>query len=320
MKNLKPPKYYTSTLLRFVSHDRFLYRFADRQDAHTPKADLVDRVKNCMIYLLCSRPIVSIIPKSFVHKENYCEFEISYRIKGIEKKCLVSTPIGLPENFDGTVDVSGFPHKSIYIYDKEGNLIIDMLISNYIHLFKEITDDVSNHEVLYIGKGTADCAVDRLDGHSTLEKVLADILRDEPEKELAILIYNFEMKKSSVLIPELGEKAEIRGEKANQHFEKVLKYKPEIDEQTKIAEALLINYFATSKYNSHFSKKISLSAKIFENIKNVDFDALIVELNNENIGYLKIFSKDIEANYFHNAKLDIRKSEGRITFLEPNIE
>ena len=318
MKNLKPPKYYTSTLLRFISYDRFLYRFADRQDAHKPEADLVDRVKNCMIYLLCSRPIVSIIPKSFVYKKNNCEFEITYRIKYIEKKCHVSIPIELPESFDGTVDVSGFPHKSIYIYDKNGNLIIDMLISNYIHLFKEITDDVSNHEVLYIGKGTADCAVDRLDGHSTLEKVLSDILRDEPEKELAILIYNFEMKKSSISIPKLGEKAEIRGKKANEHFEKILKYKPGIDEQTKIAEALLINYFATLKYNSHFSKRISISAKIFENIRNVDFDALIVEISNENIGHLKIFSKNIEANYFHTAKLDIRKSEGRITFLEPN--
>ena len=318
MIQLKPTKYYTSILLRFISYDRFLYRFADRDEAVNPSPDLLDRVRKCMIYLICSRPIVSIIPETFIYTNSRCEFDIIYRLNNIEQKCKVKTPIGLTNDFGGKVEVSSFPHTSIQFYDKDENLIQDMLISNLIHLLEGISEEVSNHEVLYVGKGTADCAVDRLNGHSTLEKILADIMRNEPTKEVVILIYNFEMKKSAISIPNICEAAEIRGEMANQHFSKITDYKPEIDEQTKIAEALLINYFSTSKYNSHFSNSLSLSAKVFENIIDLDFDALVVELNNENIGGLKIFSKKITPNYFHHAKLDIRKLEGRITVLEPD--
>ena len=262
--------------------------------------------------------MVNIIPETFIYKNDCCEFDILYRINNIQERCKVKTPNGLTKDFGGKIEVSSFPHTSIHFYDKDDNLIHDMLISNFIHLLEGVNEDVSNHEVLYIGKGTADCAVDRLNGHSTLEKILADILKTEPSKEMVILIYNFEMKKASLTNPKIGETAEIRGELANEHFTKILQYQPNIDEQTKIAEAILIDYFSTSKYNSHFSNGLSLNSKVFENIVDADFDALVVELNNENIGGLKVFSQTISPNYFHNAMIDIRKLEGRVTVLENN--
>src|SRR5260221_8448961 len=269
---MKSTKYYTSTFLRFISYDRFLFRFADREDAINPPSDLIDRVRNCMIYLICSRPIITIIPESFTIHETHCQFDIGYRLNGIEYRNTVNTPKGLIEDFGGKAEISSFPHTSIHFYDKDENLIANMLISNFVHLLEGIPQEVSNHEVLYVGKGTADCAVDRLNGHSTLETILADILRDEPSKETVILIYNFELKKSAMSIPKVGELAEIRGEAAKQHFIKIAQYKPDIDEQTRIAEALLINYFSTTKYNTHFSNGLSLKAKIFDNVRDVDFD------------------------------------------------
>lgn len=313
---MKKPKYYTSFLLRFISVDRFLFRFADRGDAINPSHDLINRVRNCTIYLICSRPIVTIVPKSFANNKDNFQFDITYRIGDTVHINNVKILKGSIEEFGGKVEVSKFPHNSIFFYDKDDNLIVEMLISNCIHLLEGLPPEISNHEVLYVGKGTADCAVDRLDGHSTLEKILADILRNEPNKETAILIYTFEMKKSAVSILRIGEAAEIRGEEAKLHFAKILQYKPDIDEQAKIAEALLINYFSTSDYNSHFSKKLDLSAKIFDNIRDADFDALVVELDNENIGFLKLFSKRIQPNYFHHAWLDVRKSEGRTSVFD----
>lgn len=314
---MKPTKYYSSIFLRFISYDRFLFRFADREQALNPPLDLLDRVRSCMIYLICSRPLVTIIPESFKANSDQCQFDIKYRLNDGEKIINVKTPKGLVKDFGGKVEVSKFPHTAIHFYDKDENLVVDMLVSNLVHLLEGITDEVVNHEVLYIGKGTADCAVDRLDGHTTLEKILADILRDEPNKEVAILIYNFETKKSVISNPIIGESAEIRGEKAREHFIKVAEFKPDIEEQTKIAEALLIDYFSTSKYNTHFSNGLSLKAGVFDNIRKVDLDALVVELDNENIGFLKIFSKKIAPSYFHHAWLDIRKLEGRISVFDP---
>lgn len=290
-----------------------MFRFADREAALNPPSDLLDRVRNCMIYLICSRPIITIIPESFKKYENHCQFDIRYRINGTEHKKSVKTPKGLVKDYGGKVEVSNFPHTSIHFYDKDDNLIVNLLISNFVHLLEGIPTEVSNHEVQYIGKGTADCAMDRLNGHTTLEKILADVLRNEPNKEVVILIYNFEIKKSAISNPKIGELAEIRGETARKHFIKVAEYKPDIDEQTKIAEALLINYFSTSKYNTHFSNGLSLKAGIFDNIREVDFDALVVELDNENIGFLNLYSEKIAPNYFHHAWLDIRKLEGRIS-------
>lgn len=313
---MKPPKYYSSMFLRFISYDRFLFRFADRKEALNPPEDLFERVRNCMIYLICSRPNITIIPESFNLLDGCCQFDIKYLINGHEHRQSVQTPKGLIKDFGGRIEVSKFPYNSIHFFDKEDNLVVDMLISNFVHLLEGVPADVSNHEVLYIGKGTSDCAVDRLDGHSTLEKILADVLRDEPNKEVVILIYNFELKKSAITNSQIGETAEIRGEKAKKHFLKVAEYKPDIDEQTRIAEAILIDYFSTSKYNTHFSSGLSLRAGVFDNIREIDIDALVVELDNENIGFLKIFSQKIEANYFHHAWLDIRKLEGRISLFE----
>lgn len=313
---MRPTKYELSTILRFISYDRFLFRFADRQEAMNPPSDLIERVRNCMIYLICSRPIIAIIPESFEYHKSYCQFDIAYRLNGVQQRKTVMTPKGLTRDLGGNVEVSPYPHKSIHFYDKAGNLVIDMLISNFVHLLKNVPLELSNHEVLYVGKGTADCAVDRLNGHSTLEKIIADILRDEPSKEVAILIYNFELKKSAVANNAIAKFAEIRGDVAKRHFAKIASYKPEIDEQTKIAEALLINYFATSKYNSHFANGVSLAARVFKSVKAADFDAVVVELDNENIGYLKIFSKAIQPHYFHLARLDIRKLEGRVSVFD----
>ena len=313
---MKPTKYYSSILLKFSSIDRFLYRFADRNDILEVGKELIERVRGCMIYFICCRPIVSILPDTLKAEGSQYVLEISFRQGAKETTCKIKSPEGLIENFGGKILVSDYPHKSILIYDKEDNLVSEVLISNIIHLFQGVPKELSALEVLYIGKGTSDCAIDRLNGHSTLEQILADILKNEPSKEVAILLYNFEMHKSAMTAPNFGEKAEIRGDAAQKHFKQVFAYKPSIDEQTRIVEAMLIDYFKTSKYNTHFTQKLSPQLKTLESVYNVDFDAVVVEINNENIGYLPIYSSNVRSSYHHQAILDIRKAEGRISLFD----
>lgn len=316
MKNLKPPKYYSSILLNFQSFDRFLFRFADREEALNPDPEMLERIRDCMIYLICSRPIISIVPNSIQKLKDEIEFEIEYRINATVKKSNVIFPIGHLQEFDGEVKVSSFPHKSIHFYNKNGDLVLDLLVANMLHLSTGLPDEITNLEVLYVGKGTADCAIDRLDGHSTLEKILSDILRNEPNKEVAILIYKFKMKRQPIIVPSIGEQAEIRGKQANKRNSKIMSYDPTIDEQTKLTEAILIDYFKTDKYNTHFTKGLELHRKVFSNVQKVDFDAITVEINNENIGYLNIYSQAVSPKYFHNPILDFRKLEGRVTLFD----
>jgi len=315
---MKPTKYYSSILLRFRSQDRFLYRFADRNELDGLLAELIERLRACMIYFICSRPIISIIPGSFKKIGAQFQFSLKYIIDGSEQTCVVKTPKGMIKDFGGKVEVSKYPHNSILNYDKEENLIANILIANYVHLLEGVPKILSEHEVLYIGKGTADCAIDRLNGHSSLERVLADILRNDPSKEVAIILYNFRMQKDILQVPNIGAHAEIRGEKAKKHFKAINGFDPSINEQTEIVEALLIDYFKTSIYNTHFTNGLSSKLKTLKNIYKLDFDAVVVEVNNENIGNLVIFSQHSKPNYYHQAVLDIRKIEGRISLLDLN--
>jgi hypothetical protein len=312
---MKPPKYFSSVLLRFRSYDRFLYRFADRNELDELVEELTDRVRNCMIYLICRRPTISIIPDTFKKNGDQFEFELKYRAGGRESTYRVKTPKGLIKDFGGKIEVSDYPHNSILNYDGDNNLIVDILISNQIHLLQGVPESISNLEVLYIGKGTSDCAIDRLDGHSTLERVLADVLKHDPSNEVAILIYNLKMQKDILSSPNIGKNAEIRGDEAKKHFEQIIAFHPGIDEQTEIAEALLIDYFKTDKYNLHFTNGLSSDLKTLKSVYELDFDAVVVELNNENIGYLNVFSKSVKPGFHHQATLDIREREGRISLL-----
>lgn len=281
-----------------------------------PTKDIVDRVRNCMIYLICSRPTISIVPGSIEKVKGYFQFDLKFHRSGKEMICKVTAPKEIVIDLGGRIEVSDYPHKEILSYDSEGNLVVQTLISNLVHLLKGLPEEISNHEVLYVGKGTSDCAVDRLDGHSTLERILADIIKTEPAKEIAIMLYNFEMKKDAVSITGIREKAEVRGELAKEHFSKIIEFKPSIDEQSCIAEALLIDYFKTTMYNSNFTYGLSHSQKTLSSIYELDFDAVVVELDNENIGFLKIYSTKVKPNYYHHALLDIRKLEGRVSVFE----
>jgi len=256
------------------------------------------------------------VPGSIEKVKGYFQFDLKFHISGKEMICKVTAPKEIVIDLGGRIEVSDYPHKEILSYDSEGNLVVQTLISNLVHLLKGLPEEISNHEVLYVGKGTSDCAVDRLDGHSTLERILADIIKTEPAKEIAIMLYNFEMKKDAVSITGIREKAEVRGELAKEHFSKIMEFKPSIDEQSCIAEALLIDYFKTTMYNSNFTYGLSHSQKTLRSIYDLDFDAVVVELDNENIGFLKIYSTKVKPNNYHHALLDIRKLEGRVSVFE----
>ena len=81
---MKPTKYFSSVLLRFRSHDRFLYRFADRNELDGFFTEITERLRNCMIYLICSRPIISIVPETFKKDGDQFKFDLKFRNDGAE--------------------------------------------------------------------------------------------------------------------------------------------------------------------------------------------------------------------------------------------
>lgn len=317
---MKPPKYYSSIILRFRSWDRFLLRFADKYDLAHINPESMKRIRECMVYFICIRPIVSIMPETFKKQGGHYEFTLQYRISGKEKLLPVKFPKEIKLDFGGKVKVSEYPHTAIHSYNANNELVSDFLLANMIHLLEGVPDELADLEVVYIGKGTADCALDRLDQHSTLEKILANVLKKEPNKEVALFLLKYKMQRD-VMRPEvaMADLAEIRGAEAESHYQKLLEYAPDNEEQAKIVEALLIDHFKTSEYNTHYVNGLSKDLAVLKNVYELNFDAIIAEVDTENIGGVRLYSRIIPPKYHHDAVLDIRREEGRFSLFGPRL-
>lgn len=314
---MKPLKYNPEIVLSFTSVDRFIFRVSDIEELENIPDELKYRLAACHIYLICKRPRLTLIPQSVKVTDTHVFFTVEYRLFGVVHSTEVSLPKRHFFNEEVRFEVSAYPYREILTYDDSGNQISTTLIANYVHLFDGIPDEVKNLEVLYVGKGLKNSAKDRLESHSTLQKILADINSNEPDYEVFALVYSFERPKKN-LIGLTGTKSENSREKVEELIRKARNYKPTINEQVALIEASLISYFATSKYNNHYVDFPNKGVKILDEIYKVDFAAITVLIDNENIGFQQIFSKAIPPNFVHFVKIDFREIEEKFSFYQPS--
>ncbi|MGI9054834.1 MAG: hypothetical protein ACR2F2_03420 [Pyrinomonadaceae bacterium] len=276
---MKPLKYNPEIILSFTSVDRFIFRVSDIEELENIPDELKYRLAVCHIYLICKRPRLTLIPKSIKVTDDRIFFIVEYRLFGVVHIKEVS--LSKKHFFDEEVrfEVSTYPHREILTYDDSENHISTTLIANYVHLFDGIPDEVKNLEVLYVGKGLKDSAKDRLEKHSTLQKILADINSNEPDYEVFALVYSFERPKKN-LMAFTDTKPENAREKFEEFIRKAKSYNPTVNEQIAIIEATLISYFVTTKYNSHYVDFPNKEVKILDEIYEVDFAAVTVLIDN----------------------------------------
>ena len=308
-------------LVIFTAVDRFIFRISDidELDDLIPE-DLAERVSACHIYMICKRPRLSLKNTAPKVTSESVIVNLEYRVAGT----LHSSEAQLPRSYftDEEVDfrVSPYPHRELLSYDKSGKHLGTMLLANHAQLFVGLPAEARDLKVLYVGKGVASKAKGRLQSHSRLQKILAQVTSNEPDDEVFILLYAFDRPKKAMikLLPPGGE-PEVSKEDAVNHVSRMRAYKPNLDAQVAVIEAALINYFQTDKYNTHYIHGFpSPKLAILKDIYRADFAGLIVQIDNENIAYQRIYSDKIAPHYFHRATVDFRKAENRFSVLEPN--
>jgi len=308
-------------LLVFTAIDRFIFRISDidELDDLIPE-ELAARVSACHIYMICKRPRLSLKNTAPKVTGESVVVNLEYRLAGT----LHSSEAQIPRSYftDEEVDfrASPYPRRELLSYDKSGKHMGTMLLANYAHLFAGLPVEARDLKVLYVGKGVASKAKGRLQSHSTLQKILAQVTSNEPDDEVFILLYAFDRpKKCMIKLESPSGEPEVSGDAALNHVSRMRAYKPNLDAQVAVIEAALINYFQTDKYNTHYIHSFpSPKLAILKDVYYADFAGLVVEIDNANIAYQRIYSDKVAPHHFHAAKVDFRKMENRFSVLEFN--
>jgi hypothetical protein len=311
----RPPtsKYPAEFFLEFRSADRFLYRVSDLYVlGEVAGTDLLERLDDCHIYLLGKRPRLSVVPGS-VEVADAVRFKVEYRLGSITHRSDVGLPRSLFASEEVTFEPSPYPHRELVTRDAGGKVVGYTLLANLAHIMEGVRQEAKDLEVVYVGKGLRRSAQDRLENHSTLQRILAEINSNAPEAEVFALVYSFKYLKNALVIK--GGSPEVAGDAAGRQRERALAYRPSLDDQVSLIEASIISYFQTAEYNTQYLQFPDRSQRILAGVYEADFAAIVVQLDNTNIGELRTCSQRVPPRSTHYIAVDFRALEGKTSFL-----
>jgi len=308
-------KYSAEFVLDFGSEDRFVFRASDSY--HLDRfvdPDLLERVEKCHIYLVCKRPHISLIPDSIRVEPDAVRFQVNFKLDGSQHCAAMEIPRKLFRPDEIVFEASPPPHRELISRNNSGEIVMKTLLVNFVHLMPTIDARASDLEVVYVGKGLS--ARKRLMKHETLQQILAQIHSNEPDSEIFALLYRFRYRKN--LLSLVGTQAEISGDLARLHNEKALKYKPSEEIKISLVEASLIAHFRPV-FNSHYLDFPNRRQTILRGVYEADIAAILVQLDNTNIGDQRIYAKGIASSSIHNVVVDFRRLEGKPSFFDAKL-
>jgi len=271
---------------------------------------------NSHIYLLSKLPRLSFSPNRFQYKNNVISGDFTFKVEGKEK--LVPFEFSPNPSSDITnIELSPYPHREILMKDSNGDAIrfIPASLLFFSFGFHTKFNEIKNLEVLYVGQAYADgkrSAVDRLKNHSTLQKILANFQYSSPDYEIYILMYEY---MDPVLFTSMDgrSKAQITDYRDINRFHSIVDNPPTKKQVISLMEAGLIRYFQP-KYNKIYKENFpSTSHEILKGCYALDFSALVVEINSEDLGF-SLYSDNIKPSSHHISKIELIDPDKRWGF------
>lgn len=275
------------------------------------EGDIDDEAKEvsdlCHIYLICKAPAISFSKHSFLYEPPTLSGSLNYRVEGELRETGFSFDYPLRDD-ETEVRLSKYPHKQITTHGASGdeirNIPAGLLSMGLGHHVKN--SDLRNLEVLYVGQAFGDgtrSAYERLSSHSTLQKILAQAQHESPDSEIKVL--TFEYVPYQVITQMDGrDKKAISDYRDLDRFRNILNTPLTDKQQICLVEAALIRYFQP-RYNTIYKEKFPDDThKILESCYDLDFSALVVEIDTEDLSF-SLFSSEVAARDHHTAKIDL---------------
>jgi hypothetical protein len=268
------------------------------------------------IYLICKRPGFTYCPETFSYAEGTLSGKLQYKVRGKSKNIEFSIPFPL---VDGAVSVgvSPYPHREIQTRDASGEGVRRLPASMLsLGMAQSLgNDDFRNLEVLYVGQAYAEgrrTAFERIRSHSTLQKILAQVHYSDPDAEVYVLVFEYPQYRLITRMDGMAKEA-ISDDRDSDRFSSILDQPLTAHQQISLVEAGLIRFFEPI-YNEIYKATFpSPTQKILQSCFQLDFSALVVEIDTSEIG-MCLFSESIGPNSHHIAQFNLIDPTERMSF------
>jgi hypothetical protein len=283
----------------------------DIDDLDDPSKPYADIAAKCHIYLIVTRPRLTFVPGSMAVEAEHTCGKFQYTKNGVRSEATFWFA-GHPNA--NAVEIGDYPHTKLHFVTQKEILVASAYSLSFI------CDGISQPslrdlEVVYVGMayGQGDrSARDRLGSHSTLQRVLADLNGDAPDLEALLLMVEY---KPPVMAMSIDGRAKSVTEAPRNVGAALVETERIVTENIQIAlvEASLIRYFAP-KYNQKYKERFPhASHKILERLYQIDYAALTIEINTEDIN-ARLFSPSRDAGYHHISHADLHDPIVRQSF------
>jgi hypothetical protein len=313
------PKYALEVALNFVSVDRFLYRVTDLLSSGSAGPDLdldpdsdrglLSRLDDCHLYIIGTRPRLSIVPGSLQVTSTLASFQVEFKLNGVIARSDWNVERELLLKEETSFDISEYPHRELIGRGENGQVVTSTLLANAAHLIPSAPPGAKDLEVLYVGKGLKKSAQDRVKHHTTVQRILASVGSDQPDKEVFVLVFAFELRRPIVSFQNID--AEVTGAAASRRWT-AIKNRLNLEDQIALAEAASIAYFRPV-YNIQYLDFPQKTHRIVRDIAPADYSAIIVNLDQDPIGGLRIFSRGVAPASYHQIIVDFRRRENKLS-------
>lgn len=268
------------------------------------------------IYLVCRRPSLRFDPPSFSYSDGQATGDLLYFIGGRESRVAFSIEFPL---LDGATSaaLSPHPYRELRTYDPQGNNVrylpaSALSINEGQHLTRP---ELANLEVLYVGQSFASgnrSAFERLQSHSTLQKILAEASYESPDSEVLVATFKYEPYRVLSLFDGKAKDA-ISDDRDTRRFFSILDHPLKQSQQISLAEAALIRYFEP-KYNKIYKSKFpSTKQKVLASCYELDFSGLSVEINTDDLRFC-LFSERVKPAMHHISNIELLAHSDRAGF------
>jgi len=193
--------------------------------------------------------------------------------------------------------------------------------SVHVTQFARQSDEMRKYlafEILYIGKayGTdgSRSAPDRLESHSTLQRIQAEASANWPDMDVWLILWSLNSRLIACID---GQATECRLSETDNdsHVANLLSQNISEQLETDLAEAALIRYFQPS-FNKQFKETFPQPEhQSYSKCYEWDLSEIVVELNTEELGSM-LRSGVVPAAYHHMARYSLRSEEERSALFE----
>lgn len=272
------------------------------------------------IYFICRRPRIQIDPNYYEILENTIKLRF-YVQKG---NLLDSFFIEIPTKYDYeklSIE-SKFPFNLFTIRDEFNNIVIHAKSGYFVNEYKSQLpkNDFLDLEVLYIGQSldTSDSTPlkKRLLKHNKLQEINSEAIRNNPDKEIYILLASF-VQNNIIHAPSNIELTKEDEEKDFQKLLSLIKNPSQftLKQRTNFTEAALIKYFKP-EYNKKFKLKFpDKTHNTYTECYDLDVNMVSVEVNTEEINSY-LYSSHAYKTYHHTAQYHFHNSKDRRKMFE----